>query len=51
MVKIEELNELFADKNKRKFELLNNIIEGALASGAKTVMDVIQEIERLNKPV
>ena len=38
MLEIEALNELFADKNKRKFELLDSVIEGALASGTKTVI-------------
>lgn len=43
MQEIESLNELFADKNKRKFELLDNVIEGALASGTKTVIDYLNE--------
>jgi len=51
MQEIEALNELFADKNKRKFELLDSVIEGALASGTKTVIDYLNEIERLEKPV
>ena len=51
MLEIEALNELFADKNKRKFELLDSVIEGALASGTKTVIDYLNEMERLEKPV